>query len=192
VKALSIIFRAKFRDILKNQNPDLFNKIPAKTWKDDWVVNSISVGGGETALKYLAPYIFRVAISNKRIISIKDNMVCFTYKDSNTKTIKIAKVTKEEFIKRFLKHVLPKGFLKIRYYGLFSYRNRPLLQKVRELFKIPITNAAPYEKTKFLKCPLCGEEMIFIMEIQKGGSWPNAPPLKELDTMDSNILFIKH
>jgi hypothetical protein len=134
VKALSIIFKAKFRDALKNQNTDLFKKIPSKTWEDKWVVNCISVGTGESALKYLAPYIFRVAISNKRIISIKDNMVCFTYKDSNTKTIKIAKVTKEEFIRRFLQHILPKGFLKIRYYGLFSYKNRPLLQKERTVW----------------------------------------------------------
>ena len=94
-----------------NQNPELFKKIPSNTWEDKWVVNCISVGTGESALKYLAPYIFRVAISNKRIISIKDNMVCFSYKDSNTKTIKIAKVTTKEFIRRFLKHVLPKGFL---------------------------------------------------------------------------------
>jgi hypothetical protein len=192
VKALSIIVRAKFRDAIQSQEPYLFKKIPAKTWQDDWVVNCISVGTGESALKYLAPYIFRVAISNRRIISIKNNMVCFTYKDSNTKTIKTAKVSKEEFIRRFLKHILPKGFLKIRYYGLFSYKNRPLLKKVRELFEIPITNDVLHKKTKFLKCPSCGKEMIFIMEVQKGGSWPNAPPKYGLDLMNTNQFFIKH
>jgi hypothetical protein len=62
-KALSKIFRAKFRDELKKLAPDLFNAIPPETWREKWVVHLQSVGTGEHALKYLAPYIFQVAIS---------------------------------------------------------------------------------------------------------------------------------
>ena len=116
-------------------------------------------------------------------------MVCFTYKDSRTNIIKTDKVTKEEFIKRFLKHILPKGFLKIRYYGLFSYKNRHLLKKVRELFEIPASYETQSKNSKILKCPSCGTDLILITEIQKGGMWPNAPPAKELIMMDNNKLL---
>jgi len=75
VKALSIIFRAKFRDELKKTK--LFNAVPADTWKKDWVVHSKPVGSGIHAFKYLAPYIFRIAISNKRILKLQDGMVTF-------------------------------------------------------------------------------------------------------------------
>ena len=75
VKALSIIFRAKFRDELKKTK--LFNAVPADTWKKDLVVHSKPVGSGIHAFKYLAPYIFRIAISNKRILKLQDGMVTF-------------------------------------------------------------------------------------------------------------------
>ena len=75
VKALSIIFRAKFRDELKKTK--LFSAVPADTWKKDWVVHSKPVGSGIHAFKYLAPYIFRIAISNKRILKLQDGMVTF-------------------------------------------------------------------------------------------------------------------
>jgi hypothetical protein len=68
VRALSVIFRAKFRDLLKKT--ELFDGIDQQLWKKEWVVHSEQVGSGEAAFKYLAPYIFRVAISNSRIIKL--------------------------------------------------------------------------------------------------------------------------
>jgi hypothetical protein len=70
VKALSVIFRAKFRDALRKT--DLFEQVPDETWHRDWVVHCKAVGSGLPALKYLAPYIFRVAISNNRITKVAD------------------------------------------------------------------------------------------------------------------------
>jgi len=73
---------------------------------------------GKKALKYLAQYVFRIAISNNRIISLENQKVAFKYKESKTKLWKTMTLEVEEFIRRFLQHVLPGGFVKVRYYGL--------------------------------------------------------------------------
>ena len=83
-KAVAKILRAKFRDALK-KHPDLFKQVPKKVWRTNWVVNIKSVGKGESVLKYLTPYIFRIAISNKRIIGFENRKVTFTYKDAKGK-----------------------------------------------------------------------------------------------------------
>ena len=130
-KPLNIIFRAKFRDELKKAG--LFDQVDERVWKKEWVVDLEPVGSGEAAFKYLAPYIFRVAISNNRILSLNLGKVTFRYKESATDQIKTSQIPAEEFIRRFLQHVLPKRFTKIRYYGLLSPSNRRLLTKARQL-----------------------------------------------------------
>src|SRR5712692_7422521 len=116
VNALSRIFRAKFRDQLKQT--DLFAAVPPRLWRKDWVAHSEPVGSGEQAFKYLAPYIFRVAISNNRLRQLDNGNVTFFYKDSATEQVKHCSVSAAEFIRRFLQHVLPNRFIKVRYYGL--------------------------------------------------------------------------
>ena len=131
VTPLGILFRAKFRDQLKKVG--LFAQVDRRVWKKDWVVHCKSVGSGERAFKYLAPYIFRVALSNNRLRQFANGNVTFKYKDSATQQIKLCTVTAEEFIRRFLQHVLPPRFIKVRYYGLLSPRQRPRLQLARQL-----------------------------------------------------------
>ena len=82
VKALSKIFRGKFRQAL--QKTTLFAQIPPKVWQQDWVVHCKPVGNGRTALKYLAPYIFRVAISNRRLVKFENDQVTFRYRATDT------------------------------------------------------------------------------------------------------------
>jgi hypothetical protein len=118
VKALSRIVRAKFRDALR-QTP-LFALVPASVWRQTWVVHCLPVGNGFTALRYLAPYIFRVAISNNRIMKVAEGKVTFRYRTTDTGKLKTCTLPAEEFIRRFLQHVLPKGFVKVRYYGFLS------------------------------------------------------------------------
>jgi hypothetical protein len=120
VKALSRIFRAKFRDALRKTAPDCFAEVPAEVWQQEWVVHCQPVGRGRTALKYLAPYIFRVAISNNRILNMANGKVTFRYRTSDTGQTKTCTLPAEEFIRRFLQHVLPKGLVKVRYYGFLS------------------------------------------------------------------------
>jgi hypothetical protein len=102
-------------------------------WRKDWVVHSEPVGSGAQPFQYLAPYIFRVAISNNRIRKLEQGNVTFSYKESATEQVKHCTVSTHEFIRRFLQHVLPPRFIKVRYYGLLSPAQRQLLQKARQL-----------------------------------------------------------
>jgi hypothetical protein len=157
---LAILFRAKFRDLLK-QTP-LFAQVDPKVWRKDWVVDLKAVGSGERAFKYLAPYIFRVAISNRRILKLEDGKVTFSYKDSKTRQFKRCTLDAEEFIRRFLQHVLPPRFVKVRYYGIFSHANRHLLDIARQ-FLPQTTTACPIShnpvasnSAPVLQCKQCG------------------------------------
>src|SRR5215210_149775 len=126
VKALSPIFRAKFRDAL--MQTELFTQVPPRIWRKDWVVHSELVGSGQHAFQYLAPYIFRVAISNNRLRKLHNGQLTFSYKESATDQLKHCTLTAEEFIRRFLQHVLPPRFIKVRYFGLLSPCNRRLCE----------------------------------------------------------------
>lgn len=159
-KPLAIVFRAKFRDELKKAG--LFDNVPASVWQKDWVVDFEPVGNAEGALKYIAPYVYRVAISNNRIESLADGKVTFRYTDANSGTIKRITLPAEHFIARFLQHVLPKGFQKVRYYGFLAPRSRHLLQLVRTLLgSTPEPRTSP-PTAKLHFCPHCGGQLLLL------------------------------
>jgi len=168
VKALSILFRARFRSEL--QKTELFEEVPAKAWTTDWVVHCLPVGNGLAALKYLAPYIFRVALSNRRILKMASGMVTFCYKDSKSGETRFSIMRAEEFMRRFLQHVLPKGFVKVRYYGFFSPGKRKLLATVRQMLgglreeKILVEKSSRDQLD--LRCPTCGCVMHWLQSLQ--------------------------
>ena len=175
VKPLSIIFRAKFRDAL--QKTDLFDSVPAEAWTQDWVVHCQPVGSGIAALKYLAPYIFRVALSNRRIRRFTDGKVTFSYRDSHSGETRSCTLGAEEFIRRFLQHVLPKGFVKVRYYGFFSPSKRRYLPRLRRLLGFsgatePSDDQQANAMSPVLRCPTCGQEMRWIQTIRPNGRCP--------------------
>lgn len=118
VRALSVIFRAKMRDALKTLG--LHDRVSAQVWRKPWVVHSQHAGAGTKVLEYLARYIFRVAITNSRIEAFEHGHVTFRYRDYRTQQLCHVCVPAEEFIHRLLHHVLPRGFPKIRHYGLAS------------------------------------------------------------------------
>jgi len=136
-KIISRKFRGKFLDILQQA----FNKeqlvfkgdssalaakkkfaiFKAALYKKEWVVNiQAPFGKPEKVLEYLSRYIFRIAITNRRIIEIKDGKVLLCWKDYRMGHFRKMRLDIDEFIRRFLLHVLPKGFFKVRYYGIFS------------------------------------------------------------------------
>jgi len=183
VYALSVVFKAKFRDELRNLNPLLFNQISPSIWTKDWVVNSIPVGNGYHAMKYLARYIFRVAITNNRIINYQDGFVTFKYKDSKSKTYKAIKLTNEEFIRRFLQHVLPKGFVKVRYFGLFATKNRNLLSIGKQILDptsltVEKSNnkTADTNNSTITYCPVCGNQMDLVLTLKRLNYYDKSPP----------------
>lgn len=95
------------------------------------MVDCRRVGTGAAALKYLAPYIFRVALSNNRIVRLADEQVTFRYIDGATHQPKTCTLPALAFLQRFLQHVLPRGLVKVRQFGLFSRRYGPLLAQLR-------------------------------------------------------------
>ena len=177
VTALSIIFRAKFRDALQKADPKLFEQIPKDSWKKDWVAHSEAVGSGEYALRYLSEYLFRVAISNHRIVDFQDDQVTFRYKDPDSGEQRYQTLTAEEFIRRFLQHVLPNHFVKVRYYGLLSPKNRPLLRNAQRLLGVTpkedghtqkkgTTSDSSYNE-KTIPCPVCKNPMRCVKKIPR-------------------------
>lgn len=175
VKALSRIFRAKFRDALKKTA--LFAQVQQRIWRKDWVVHSEPVGSGQQAFQYLAPYIFRVAISNNRLRKLHDGRVTFSYRESATDQLKHCTVTAEEFIRRFLQHVLPPRFIKVRYYGLLSPAQRQLLLKARQLLrattsKLKSEDLKPVQPLALLTCPHCGVPLTLLGPLAPRGRAP--------------------
>jgi hypothetical protein len=176
VRALSRIFRAKMRQALAKLDVD--GLIPPEAWRQSWVVHCKAVGCGQQALKYLAPYIFRVAISNRRILKLEDERVTFRYRATDTGQERMCTLAAEEFIRRFLQHVLPKGFVKVRYYGFFSSGSRPHLTAIRQQLgqdsiSMDDVQSDQVEKTATVpetvhRCPVCGRPM------QPGGPIPPA------------------
>ena len=143
----------------------LFNSIDPSVWQKDWVVHSKAVGDGRASLKYLAPYVFRVAISNSRIVSYDNHQVVFRYKKSGSNRLRTMTLDAMEFIRRFLQHVLPHGFMKIRHYGLLSSNSSTTIEKVRELIsalseavKLFVEPVLP--KPKPVICKQCGHSML--------------------------------
>ena len=172
VKPLSIIFRAKFRHALGKT--DLYDAVPAEAWAQDWVVHCQTVGIGVAALKYLAPYIFRVAISNIRLLKLADDQVTFRYKASDTSETRTCTLSAQEFMRRFLQHVLPKGFVKVRYYGFFSPSKRRLLPRLLG-FPGATTHSDDQQVNAIslvLRCPVCGQEMKWLETLKSNGRRP--------------------
>jgi hypothetical protein len=128
-RPLGKLFRARFIERLNAEGLS----VPQSVWETDWVIDARHVGNGHSALKYLAQYVFRVAIAPSRILRVADGAVWFKYQPSGKKKWKTCRLSVFEFIRRYLLHVLPRGFTKIRHYGFLSSGSRISLKKIREL-----------------------------------------------------------
>ena len=117
-RALAVIFRAKVRQALDQAK--LLDRIPRKAWKRKWVTHCRHAGDGGKALLYVARYIHRVAITNSRLERVDPQQVTFRYRDGRSGQLQRCTLSTEQFTSRFLQHVLPCRFTKVRYYGVFS------------------------------------------------------------------------
>jgi Putative transposase/Transposase zinc-binding domain len=161
-KALSILFRAKFRDILRRKG--LLNLVDPTVWSGDWVVHSQAAGNGHESLRYLAPYVFRVAIGDHRIVSCDDGKVTFIYRRVGSNQPRKMTLDAMEFLRRFLQHILPAGFQKVRHYGFLSPNSATSIEAVRWLitlhnggvFTLLAMLTAPPAEPPSLRCPACG------------------------------------
>jgi len=144
VQVLTSLFRGKFLSKLKREklkfpknmeylkDEKQFNKFLEPLYKRDWVTYiEPPKGSPENVIEYIGRYSFRVAISNNRIKNISDNKITFEYKDyKDNGNIKLMTITAEEFIRRFLLHVLPNYFTKIKHYGILTNRNKTNIIKL--------------------------------------------------------------
>jgi hypothetical protein len=165
VKALSIVFRAKFRDRLRGAG--LLEAVDPAAWHRDGVVHCRPAGDGRPSLRYLAPYVFRVAIGDHRIVSCDGGRVTFTYRRVGSNRRRKRTLEAREFLRRLLQHVLPPGFQKVRHYGFLNPVASVSLDLVRWLIALwaglryvlrsSRDEAAP---AGVPRCPACGGRLV--------------------------------
>ena len=176
VQVLSTLFKKKFLSMLKKLNLRLpkhleklkdvkeLNNFLRPLYNKDWVTYiEPPKGSPENVIEYIGRYAFRVAISNYRIKNIDDNNVTFEYKDyKDNSKIKLMTITGVEFIRRFLLHVLPKYFTKIKHYGILANRNKTAIINLcriligQKIFSNFLTNKENKRTLIELKCEKCG------------------------------------
>lgn len=175
VQVLSSLFKKKILSMLKHadliypkhleylKDYKKLNKFLEPLYQKDWVTYiEPPKGSPENVVEYIGRYSFRVAISNERIKSVNDGIITFEYKDyKDNSKIKEMSISAEEFIRRFLMHVLPKQFTKIKHYGLLSNRNKKSLIKFCRILigqKMFSDFTTSLKRTlKKIVCPSCGK-----------------------------------
>lgn len=172
---LGRLFKRFFKEEL--QQSKFYRQIPDAVWEKDWVVHVKFAGRGREVIKYIAPYVFKTAISNRRIKQLAGNKVTFEYVDSDTKKTETCSLDVIEFIRRFLQHVLPPGFVKVRYFGIMGANvkdkwfllKRLIFQRLSkkmqsEFLKIDFI----YDKKVNHFCRTCGGELILTGTLPRG------------------------
>lgn len=185
-KALARLFRGKFMAKLKQswQQRELvfpgntrttgttigFKNLENKLWSKNWVIDiEDPIDKPEHVLEYVGRYTHRVAISNNRIITLKDGKVTFTYKDRRKKKTKHITMDAVEFIRRFLLHVLPKKFMRIRHIGFLANRSKKeSLKRCRQLLGVADTNAQSDKTVQEMMLKLTGKDITLCPKCKKG------------------------
>lgn len=190
-KAASIVFRAKFRDAVRAAGIEAeFLAADSRAWTQAWTMDVEAVGDGRAVLKYLAPYVHRVAISNNRIETVDETHVVFRYTPSGTNVTKRRRVTGQEFVRGFLQHTLPPGFHRIRYYGFLNSHSSLRMDHVRMLVWFYLgwccvlaKRSAPVLPPKQpMRCTECGGELHLVEITDHRGRVLYSHPLPYLDS----------
>jgi hypothetical protein len=161
------VYKAKLADQLRACG--LYDAVPTEAWDKKFVVDLEPVGDGQAVLKYLAPYVHRVAISDNRIVACDETSVTFRYKPSKSKIYTTRTVPGTEFVRGFVQHTLPPGFQKIRHYGWMSSNSKISLDEVQWLAWMYLgwtywlasrqVPQPPPRRSSELRCALCGGRM---------------------------------
>ena len=184
VKAMSAVYRGKFVDsfrcFLEDNAMELTGELKKELYAKDWVVYAKRpFGGAAQVIEYLGRYTHKIAISNHRLKSTDAGMVSFTYKDyRDAAKTKLMVLPATEFLRRFCLHILPKGFRKIRHYGILASINKPKLKVVQKEMDIPQTGLPKRESKKenhdtgAKQCPCCEKGKMQVIFVFRA----NAPP----------------
>ena len=137
--------------------------VPQKTWKRKWVVDLQAVGSGEKAMTYLARYVQKTALDHARIVAADDTGVTIGWRDRETKKPRHTKLSGHEFLRRFLQHVIPAGFMRIRHGGFYA----PAAKKRYEALAALLGHAPQPAEPWTPKCANCGGD-VYILSIRVG------------------------
>lgn len=175
VDPLGLRFKSLFQKALKKRHPELYRQVPDAVWEQNWVVHCEPAGYGREVVSYVAPYIYRTAMTDQRNLTLNDDgTVSFRYKDNESKEKKTCRLEVMELFRRYLQHVLPKGFVKIRYFGLMGANQGHLLKQLKWLILKSISKkeqaaflAIVFKaRDKQMRCRCCGE-LLVLTEILK-------------------------
>ena len=169
-KALSRICRAKFRDLMRDAG--MARLIDPGIFREGWNVNIQPVGAAEQSIRYLSHYVFKVAISDHRIVDVSDGTVTVSYKKPKSRRTRYMKLDALDFMSRFLQHTLPPGFMKVRYYGFMHPCSSVPLENVRASIEmmngfdvvVPEATQDAREKSR-PTCPDCGGELRYLYSV---------------------------
>jgi hypothetical protein len=167
---LAARFKSRLKTWLQTEHPGLLKLVPSKVWWLKWVVDVQPVGSGAAALKYLAAYVTRGPLHPANLKAWDDREVTFRYRESDGGK-KDCTVTGEEFARRLLQHVPPKGFQRVRHYGWLAAAAKAKRERILALldWRPPLPEPAA-AKTSPILCPCCGKPMRLI------GTLPRSPP----------------
>jgi hypothetical protein len=201
IPVLRKVFRRKFVSALKHNfrqgklgfhgtlkplaHPKAFSAWLRTLYRHPWhVYCKRPFGGAEQALRYLARYTHRVAISNHRLLSFLDDQVTFRWRDrAHHNEPKLMPLSLDEFLRRFLLHVLPKGFVRIRHFGFLAHRRRatllPLCFQLLGPISQPQIEPAAFpakQPSPLCRCPQCGGRMVIIERLTAAHIQLRSPP----------------
>jgi Putative transposase len=177
VAVLSRKIAAQFCAALKAKAPAIFAEVSADVWRREWVSFCKHYGhGNDAVLSYLSRYVFRTAITNARILDMDQTHVTFRWKDRGASAWRTERLPGVEFLRRFLQHVLPRGFHKVRYYGLWHPSKRDQSNRAWVLLIL----ATPADPARPLKVTSLSEVLSQLMELSDEGLNEGLDPAAEL------------
>ena len=191
VKALGAHLRTLFKTRLHKEHPELFAQVPAKVWKRHWNVDSRPAGSGQNALRYLSRYVFKTATGNRKVQLLVEGKVRWNFRESKSGRAISIQLEPLEFMARFLQHILPRSFARVRTFGWLHPAAKVRANRVRALLgQQPLLTAAeerawnpPPDSDSQLpagprvvvcsapRCPRCQQAMRLV------GSWLGAQPM---------------
>jgi hypothetical protein len=179
VKVLSIKMRIAMEKAFRKEDPVLFASIDPEVWRENWITHIAAVGNGERAVDYLSRYVTQTALSNKRILADQDGRVTFEYIVSQSGQKRRCTVTGDEFIRRFLQHVLPTGFKRVRYYGWLSPAAHKRFARIQALLDWKPEPLPRDDKPQAPVCVGCGHPLELIRSWHRGRAPPTILPIAQ-------------
>jgi hypothetical protein len=202
-RALGDHFRTLFKARLLQAQPELFAQVPPEVWTLAWNVGAQAAGSGENALRYLSRYVFKTATGNRTVQRLPQGKIAWTYRESQTRKFRTLPLEPLEFVRRFLQHILPRGFARVRTFGWLHPAAKVRGNRVRALLRAPPVLSAAEKETwqppaaapapvetpaasksaaatpaKAPLCPCCQQVMRLVGSWQAGQRprYPNRPP----------------